>query len=255
VKIKLTKPLAFFDLETTGINITQDRIVEIAILKIMPDGSQIEFESRINPTIPIPPQSTQIHGISDDDVKDKPTFKEKAHEIVQFLKDCDFAGYNSNKFDVPLLAEEFARVETSFDWTKRKFIDVQVVFYKKEPRTLSAAYSYYCNKDLTNAHSAMADTKATYEILEAQLERYEDIEPSTSFLNEYTSQTKNVDFAGRIIYNDKGDEIFNFGKHKGKSVEKIFETEPGYYNWMMNGDFASNTKQVLTAIKLRAFNK
>lgn len=255
MNLQLSKPLAFFDLETTGVNVATDRIIELAILKIMPDGTQKELHHLVNPTIDIPQQSTDIHGISNNDIEDKPTFKDVGHEVSQFLQDCDFAGYNSNKFDVPLLAEEFARAEINFDWTKRKFIDVQVIFYKKEPRTLTAAYKYYCNKDLEGAHSAMADTKATFEILEAQLQQYDDLDGNVNFLNEYTRQTKNVDFAGRVIFNDKDIEVFNFGKYKGKPVEEVFNKEPNYYNWMMNGDFPSNTKQVITAIKLRSFNK
>lgn len=255
MKLNLTKPLAFFDLETTGINIVTDRIVEIAILKVTPNGDKEEFHSRVHPTIPIPAQSSDVHGIYDKDVADKPTFKELAHQIAAFLKDCDFAGYNSNKFDVPLLAEEFARAEVNFDWLKRKFIDVQVIFYKKEPRTLTAAYKFYCEKDLENAHSAMADTIATYEILNAQLEKYEDIQGNASFLNDFTAQSKNVDFAGRIVYDDKNVEVFNFGKYKGRSVAEVFLSDSSYYSWMMNGEFPSHTKQVITAIKLRSFIK
>lgn len=251
--LKLTKPLAIFDLETTGINITQDRIVEISILKVHPDGKREQVTELINPTIPIPQGASEIHGIKDEDVADKPTFAQKAKEYAQYLKDCDFAGYNSNRFDVPLLAEEFLRAGVIFDWSKAKFIDVQVIYHKKEPRTLSAAYKYYCNKDLDNAHSAAADTAATFEVLESQLEFYDDLEGNVAFLSKYSAQTNKVDFAGRIIYDENNVEVFNFGKHKGKSVEKIFLAEPGYYSWMMNGDFAAQTKQVITAIKLRAF--
>lgn len=253
MRLTLHKPLAFFDLETTGISIINDRIVEISIIKVHPDGKEEHRTERINPTIPIPLEASKVHGIYDKDVIDKPTFADVAKDYANFLKDCDFAGYNSNKFDVPLLAEEFLRAGVNFDWSKAKFVDIQVIFHKKEPRTLSAAYKYYCDKDLENAHSASADTMATFEILKSQLDRYPDLEGTVSFLNDYTAQSNKVDFAGRIIFDDKGIEIFNFGKHKGKTVESVFNSEPSYYSWMMNGDFAANTKQIITAIKLRSF--
>lgn len=255
MRLQLTKPLAVFDLETTGINIANDRIVEIAILKIMPDGSEDSILHRVNPMMPIPAKSSAIHGIFDNDVADKPTFSAIAKELANFIKDCDIAGYNSNKFDVPLIAEEFQRAGVQIDWTKKRFVDIQVLFHKKEPRTLSAAYKFYCDQELENAHSAMADTRATFEILKAQLERYPDLAANIQALSEFTAQNKNVDFAGRIVYDEKGVEVFNFGKHKGRSVEEIFRIEPSYYAWMMDGDFTLNTKQMITAIKLRGFGK
>lgn len=254
-KLQLTRPLAFFDVESTGINIVTDRIVEIAILKIMPNGSELSATYRVNPQMPIPTKSSEIHGIYDADVADKPTFAEIGKEILQFLNDCDIAGYNSNKFDIPILAEEFARAGIDFNWDKRKFVDVHVLFLKKEARTLSAAYQFYCKKDLENAHSADADTRATYEVLLAQLERYPDLQNEIQFLSEFTSHNNNVDFAGRIIYDDKKQEIFNFGKYKGMLVSDVFKKDPNYYAWMMNGEFHSHTKQVITNIKLRDFNK
>lgn len=253
--LKLTKPIAFFDLETTGKNVAKDRIVEIAILKVQPDGKEEEKLWRVNPEIPICKEAQAIHGISDEDVKDEPTFKQLSNTIDSFLKGCDLAGYNSNKFDIPLLVEEFMRAGIDFDMKKRRFIDVQVIFFKMEPRTLSAAYQFYCNKTLEDAHSAAADTKATYEVLKSQLERYDKLENDMNYLADFTSQTNSADFAGRIVYNKKGVEVFNFGKHKGKVVEEVFEREPSYYNWMMKGDFPHYTKKIITAIKLRAFNK
>ena len=255
MKLQLTRPLAFFDLETTGINIVTDKIVEISILKVDPNGNEQVLNYRVNPEIPIPPKTSEIHGIYDADIADSPTFKEIGKEIATFLKDSDIAGYNSNKFDIPLLAEEFSRNNIDFDWTKRKFVDVHVLFLKMEPRTLSAAYKFYCDKDLENAHSAEADTYATYEILKSQLERYPSMQNEVTFLSEFTSQNSNVDFAGRIIFNDQKVEIFNFGKYKGQTVVDVLKKDPNYYSWMMNGEFHSHTKQVITAIKLREFNK
>lgn len=255
MNLNLTRPLVFFDLETTGINIVTDRIVEIALLKVMPNGSEHTQTYRVNPEMPIPKQSSEIHGIYDADVQGKPTFKEIAHDIAQFMSNCDFAGYNSNKFDIPLLAEEFHRVGVEFNWSKAKCIDVHVLFLKKEARTLAAAYQFYCNKDLTNAHSADADTLATYEVLKAQLDYYPDIENSVKFLSEFTAQNNNADFAGRIIFNDKKQEVFNFGKYKGQEVSEVFRRDPNYYSWMMQGEFLANTKQVITAIKLRDMGK
>ncbi len=254
MKLQLTKPIVFFDLETTGLNIVTDRIVEISLLKIFPDAREEKMYFLINPEISIPPKSTEIHGVSDADVEKSPVFKTVGKQIALFLKDCDIAGYNSNKFDIPLLAEEFVRAEIDFDWSKSKFVDVHVLYLKKEPRTLSAAYKYYCNKELENAHSAEADTYATYEVLKSQLAKYTDLENNIQFLSEYTAQNKNVDFAGRIIFNDKNVEVFNFGKYKGQAVEEIFQKDPGYYSWMMKGEFHSHTKQVITKIKLRGFS-
>jgi len=250
--LNLNKPIAFFDLETTGINVTKDRIVEISILKVMPDGSEIIKSWRVNPTIPIPDKASKIHGIYDADVADKPSFAELGNEINQFIDICDLAGYNSNKFDVPLLVEEFLRADIDFDIKKRKLVDVQVIFFKKEPRTLGAAYRFYCNKEHENAHSATADVLATYEVLKAQIERYEDLKNDVNHISKFSSQMNTADFAGMVLYNEQNKEIFNFGKHKGETVESVFEKEPGYYNWIMNADFPLYTKKVLTTVKLRA---
>jgi len=252
MQLNLTKPLAFFDLETTGINVSKDRIVEISILKVMPDGIEHSKTWLVNPTIPIPEKTSKIHGIYDKDIKDKPTFAELAKEISDFFENSDLAGYNSNKFDVPLLIEEFLRVDFDFDVKKRKLVDGQVIFFKQEPRTLGAAYKFYCGKKLENAHSAEADVFATYEVLKAQIERYDDLKNDVSQIAKYSSQKKTADFAGMIVFNDKGKESFNFGKNKGKTVEEVFQQQPGYYSWMMNADFPLYTKKVLTAIKLRA---
>jgi DNA polymerase-3 subunit epsilon len=250
MELNVKNPLVFFDLETTGIDMVNDRIVEICILKVFPDGRSEVKTRRVNPTIPIPAPSTAIHGITDEDVKDCPTFKEIAKSLVQLIEGCDFAGYNSNKFDLPLLAEEFIRAGIDFDLKKRKFIDVQTIFHKMEQRTLVAAYKFYCDKDLTNAHSAEADTVATYEVLKAQLDRYPELKNDIDFLSDFSAKTRNVDFVGRIVLNDKDVEVFNFGKHRGRPVVEVLSTEPGYYAWMMNGDFPLYTKNVLTRIKL-----
>lgn len=255
MELQLKNPLVFFDLETTGINVASDRIVEISWLKIMPSGQESSHTQLVNPTIPIDPKVTAIHGISDEDVKDKPTFKEIARSLTREFEGCDLAGYNSNKFDIPLLAEEFLRAEVDFNMSKRKFIDVQVIFHKMEQRTLSAAYKFYCQKDLEDAHSAQADTLATYEILKAQLDRYENLENSVDFLSGFSAQKRNVDFAGRIILNEQDVEVFNFGKYKGESVEEVLKKDPGYFGWILNGDFPLYTKKVLTNIKLRTFGK
>jgi len=256
MELNLKNSLAFIDLETTGINITTDRIVEISILKVDVSGGEDIITLKINPTIPIDPKSTEIHGITDEDVKDSPTFAEVAKSLVHILEGCDIAGYNSNKFDIPILAEEFLRTNVDFDLKKRKVIDVQVIFHKMEQRTLSAAYKFYCNKVLEGAHSAEVDTIATYKILKAQLDRYSQLKNDVDYLSEFSSHSKNVDFAGRLVYDEDGKEVFNFGKHKGKTVEEVFKKEPSYYNWMMNNDFPLYTKKVLTSIKLRgAFTK
>lgn len=254
MQLNLKNPLVFFDLETTGINIIKDRIVEISFLKIHPNGKEEGKTRRINPEMPIPPESTAIHGITDEDVKDCPTFREVAKSLASQIEGCDLAGFNSNRFDIPLLAEEFLRVGVDMDMSKRKFIDVQTIFHKMEQRTLSAAYKFYCDKDLDNAHSAEADTLATYEVLKAQLDRYPNLENDIKFLSEFSSFTNNVDFAGRMIYNEDGEETINFGKYKGRLVLDVLEKDPGYYAWMMNGDFSLNTKQKLTEIKLRTLN-
>lgn len=255
MELNIKNPLVFIDLETTGIDVVNDRIVEMAVLKILPNGKQELKVRRINPTIPIPPEATAIHGISNDDVKDEPTFKEIAKSLAQFMEGCDMAGFNSNKFDFPLLAEEFLRADVDFDFRKRKFIDVQTIFHKMEKRTLEAAYKFYCKKELEGAHGAEADTVATFEVLKAQLDRYPELENNIDFLAEFSTHNQNVDFAGRIIYDENGVEVFNFGKHKGKSVVEIFQKESSYYAWMMNGDFPLYTKKVLTNIYLRMREK
>lgn len=255
MKLNLKKPIAFFDLETTGINIVSDRIVEISILVVHPNGMEDSKTMRINPGCHIPEATSEIHGIYDEDVKDAPQFKEVAKNLAQFMEGCDLAGYNSNRFDIPLLAEEFLRAEVDIDFSKRRFVDVQTIFHKKEQRTLLAAYKFYCEKDLTDAHSAEADVRATYEVLKSQLDRYDDLTNDIDYLANFSAFNKNADFSGRIIFDKNDEEIFNFGKHKGKKVSDVFEREPSYYNWMMNGDFPLYTKKVLTAIKLRSFNK
>ncbi|WP_416865408.1 MAG: exonuclease domain-containing protein [Imperialibacter sp.] len=265
--LKLKNPLAFFDLETTGINISNDRIVEISIVKLLPSGERVTKTQRINPQMPIPLESSLIHGIYDDDVKDAPTFKEVAKSYAAFLEGCDLAGFNILQFDVPLLVEEFLRVDVDFDPSKKKLVDAQKIFHLMEKRTLAAAYKFYCGKELLDAHSAEADTMATLEVLLAQVERYEGQEVvstrgehlgkvanDVAALHEITASNM-VDLAGRIVMNDAGTEVFNFGKHKGKAVEDIFSQEPSYYDWMMRGDFPMDTKKRLTEIKLRGFNK
>jgi DNA polymerase-3 subunit epsilon len=255
LKLNLKRPIAFIDLETTGINVSTDRIVELSVLKISPNGKEEWMSTRVNPGIPIPAKTTAIHGIRDEDVINSPTFKEVARNLAAFLEGCDLAGYNAIKFDIPVLAEEFLRVNVDFSFIKRRYVDVQVIFYKKEQRTLSAAYQFYCKKDLEDAHSSKVDTAATFEILQSQLDRYNDLENDIEKLADYSSFNNNVDFAGRIILDENGIEVFNFGKHKGKSVETVFNEEPAYYSWMMNGEFPLYTKKVLTEIKLRSFGK
>ena len=254
MQLNLKNPIVFFDLETTGINIVKDRIVEISFVKVHPNGKEESKTRRINPEMPIPPESTAIHGITDEDVKDCPTFKEIAKSLAAQIEGCDLAGYNSNRFDIPLLAEEFLRAGVDIDLNKRKFVDVQTIFHKMEQRTLAAAYKFYCDKSLENAHPAEADTMATYEVLKAQLDRYPELQNDINFLSQYSSYTNNVDFAGRMVYNDKGEEVINFGKYKGRLVEEVLKNDPGYYSWIMNGDFPLNTKKILTEIKLRGFN-
>ncbi len=251
MNLNLTKPLIIFDLETTGINTATDRIVQISMIKVLPDGQEEKYNYFVNPGMPIPAEAIAIHGITDEMVKDKPLFSEIAPEIASIINGCDLAGYNSNRFDIPLLAEELLRAEVDVDFSKIKFVDVQNVFYKKEPRTLVAAYQFYCQKDLENAHSSDADTLATYEILKAQLERYDDLENNVDFLSEFTAQKKNADLAGFIIYDEKGKETFSFGKYKGRLVEDILERDQGYFGWIMKSDFPLYTKKVLTRIKLR----
>ncbi len=254
MQLNLKNPLVFFDLETTGVNIVKDRIIEISFVKVCPNGQEICKTRRINPGMPIPPESTAIHGITDEDVKDCPTFKEIAKSLAAQIKGCDLAGYNSNRFDIPLLAEEFIRAGVDIDLNRRKFVDVQTIYHKMEQRTLAAAYKFYCNKDLNNAHTAEADTMATYEVLKAQLDRYPELQNDIDFLSKYSSYNNNVDFAGRMIYNDKGEEVFNFGKYKGQLVTDVLRRDPNYYEWIINGDFALNTKKILTEIKLRGLS-
>lgn len=256
MELNLKNPIVFFDLETTGINISKDRIVEVSLLKVHPNGKEELKTRRINPEMHIPEESTAIHGIKDEDVKDCPTFKQVAKSLADYLEGCDLAGFNSSRFDVPMLVEEFLRANVDFDVSKRKFVDVQIIFHRKEQRTLEAAYKFYCDKELLNAHSAESDTIATYEVLKSQLDRYPDLVNDIEKLSDEFSNFKdNVDFAGRIVLNDKGVEVFNFGKHRGKPVAEIFANEPSYYSWMMDGDFPLNTKQVLTQIRLKMMSK
>lgn len=258
MKLNLKRPLAFFDLEATGINVGADRIVEIAILKAMPDGSEIVKTWRVNPEMPIPLQTSLIHGIYDEDIANEPTFKTLAADIAEFIGESDLAGYNSNKFDIPMLLEEFLRAEVDFDMNERKFVDVQNIFHQMEQRTLKAAYKFYCNDDLVNAHAAEADVIATYKVLLGQLEMYKETEfenkqgvksipvvNDVDALHVFTNINKPVDFAGRMVYNDKNEVCFNFGKHKGKTTEQVFLVEPSYYAWMKNGDFPLYTKKKL----------
>jgi DNA polymerase-3 subunit epsilon len=251
LNLHLTRPLIVFDLETTGISISNDRIVEIACIKVFPDGREETRLERINPGMPIPAEVTAIHGITDADVADKPKFADLARELATFMQGCDFAGFNSNKFDFPLLVEEFLRAGVDFDVENRKFIDAQRIFHMMEPRNLSAAYRFYCDKNLENAHSAEADTRATWEIIQSQITRYPQLKNTLDELGKVSGQNNLVDLAGRMIYNAEGKEVFNFGKHRGKPVEEIFKKEPGYYQWMMDNDFSLDTKRRLTKIKLR----
>lgn len=252
MELNLKRPLVVFDLETTGISISTDRIVEIALIKIHPDGKEESRVMKINPGMPIPPESTAIHGISDADVANAPKFEEVARELAEFMKNCDFAGFNSNKFDFPLLVEEYLRAEIDFDVENRKFIDAQRIFHVMEPRNLAAAYKFYCDKSLENAHSAEADTRATLEVLKAQIDKYEQLKNDVDYLHSFSGQSKNVDLAGRMVYNEQGKEVFNFGKHRGKLVEQVLKQDQGYYQWMMDGDFSRDTKRRLTQIKLRS---
>lgn len=264
MELNLTRPIAFIDLETTGIKVATDRIVELCILRVNPDNTTKIKTLRINPTIPIPWEAYSIHGISDDDVKDCPAFKEVAHELVVMLENCDLAGYNSNNFDIPLLVEEFLRADVDFDLKGRHLVDIQNIFHRMEPRNLTAAYKFYCDLDLENAHSAEADTRATYEILKAQLDRYQDREVKDrkgnlsrpvindiKALSEFSHTTKNVDLVGHIVRNDRDQVVFNFGKHKGKLVSDVFRDEPSYYDWIMKSEFPLSTKKVVTFLKLQ----
>jgi len=254
MELKLSRPMVFFDLETTGVNIAKDRIVEISILKVHPNGNKESKTWLVNPEIEIPAEVVAIHGITNEKVVTEPTFKELAEEVSKLIAGCDLAGFNSNRFDIPLLAEEMLRAEVDFDMKNRIAIDVQVIYHKKEQRTLSAAYKFYCDKDLENAHSAEADTNATYEILKSQLDKYDDLDNDMKFLSEFSSHKKRADFAGFIVFDDNNDEIFTFGKYRGKKVGEVLESDKGYYSWIQKADFPLYTKKVLTAIKLRNFN-
>ena len=251
MKLNLKKPVIFFDLETTGTNITSDRIVEISMIKVFPDGHDEQRTLRVNPGRPIPREASEIHHIYDEDVAGKPLFNQVAAQLAANFLGCDIAGFNSNKFDVPMLAEEFARAGVDFDFTRPRFIDVQTIFHKKEQRTLTAAYRFYCDKELDGAHSANADTRATYEVLMAQLDRYEDLPNDMDALAEYSCQNKNVDLMGRLVYDDQHREVINFGKYKGQLAADVLRRDPGYFAWIQQGDFPSDTKRVFTAIKLR----
>ncbi len=255
MRLNLKNPIIFFDLETTGINIASDRIVEISYLKVDLNGNESSKTLRVNPEMPIPEKVVAIHGISNEDVKDAPTFNEVAKSVARDFEGCDLGGYNSVRFDIPLLAEEFLRAGVDIDLKRRKFVDVQVIFMKMEPRTLSAAYKFFANKELDNAHSAEADTRATYEVLQAQLDRYSNLENDIGKLAEFSAHTRNVDFAGRIVYNEDDVEVFNFGKYKGTPVSEVLDRDSGYYGWMMKGDFPLYTKKVLTSIKLSSIKK
>jgi len=251
MKLNLRKPIVFFDLETTGINTSTDRIVEISVLKIFPNGNEISKTFRVNPEMEIPQSATDVHGISNEDVKDCPMFKMIARDLVSLLEDADLAGYNSNKFDVPLLAEEFIRAEVNFDLKKRKFVDIMVIFMKKEPRTLEAAFKFYCDKELKDAHSALADTKATFEVFKAQLDKYPDLGNDIENISEFSAHNKNADFAGRLIYDDDNNVVVNFGKYKGQLLFNVLKKDPSYYDWVQKGDFPLYTKRIFTEVYLK----
>ncbi len=252
MKLNLKRPIIFFDLETTGLDIAKDRIVELCYIRVEPNGNEEARSMRINPGMHIPEASSSIHGITDDDVKDCPTFEEIAPKLAEAFDGCDLAGFNSNRFDLPLLAEEFMRSGANIDLSQVLAVDVQNIFHKMERRTLSAAYKFYCGKILENAHSALADTQATYEVLQAQLDRYSDeLQNDIPFLAEFSRMGNNIDFAGRFVYDENGKELVNFGKYKGKAVKDVLQKDPGYYGWMMQGDFTLNTKQILTKLKLK----
>jgi DNA polymerase III subunit epsilon len=257
MELNLKKPIVFFDLETTGLNIVTDRIIELSMIKVMPNGDQEVKTRRVKPVdlggvqIPLPQEVVDLTHITDDDLKFQPTFKEIAKSLAKWIEGCDLGGYNSNRFDVPLLAEEFIRAGVDIDLRKCKFVDAQVIFNKKEQRTLTAAYKFYCDKDLEGAHGAQADIMATYEVLKAQLDRYPDLKNDIDFLAEYSTHTNNVDFAGRFVYNEKKEEVVNFGKYKGRKLAEVLMTDPGYYNWMMQSDFTLDTKRMLTQVKIK----
>lgn len=252
MELQLKRPLVFFDIESTGLSPEKDRIVEISLIKVYPDGHEEVRTRRINPERHIPEESTAVHGITDDDVRDCPTFRQVAKSLASMIQGCDIAGYNSNRFDVPLLGEEFIRAGVEVDFSRCRFIDVQTIFHKMERRTLEAAYKFYCEKDLTEAHSAEADTRATLEVLKAQLDRYpEDLQNDVEFLSSFTTQQRNLDLAGRFVYNEKDEVVINFGKHKGTPVAEVLKKEPGYYDWVMKADFSEDTKQHLTRLRFK----
>ena len=251
MQLNLKNPIVFFDLETTGVDTSRDRIVEISTVKVFPNGDKEVKTRRLNPEMHIPEEATAVHGITDEDVANEPPFRAIAKSLAAYLEGCDFGGFNSNKFDVPVLMEEFLRAGVNVDFKNRKFIDVQNIYHKMEQRTLEAAYRFYCDKTLENAHSAEADTMATYEVLMAQLDRYPELQNDVSYLADFSARGQSADYAGRILYDDKGVEVFGFGKYKGRSVAEVFREEPSYYSWMMNGDFPLYTKKVITEIRLR----
>ena len=251
MQLNLKKPIIFFDLETTGVDVTHDRIVEISMIKVLPSGEEIEKTRRVNPGIPIPAEATAVHHITDADVANEPSFRQIAKSLANEMVGCDIAGFNSNRFDIPMLDQEFQRAGVKFDFTKARFVDVQTIFHKKEQRTLVAAYRFYCGKELDGAHSANADTRATLEVLKSQLDRYDDLPNDIEELSKVSQINRNVDFMGRLIYNDDDKEVINFGKYKGKIAEDIIRKEPSYYDWIMKSDFAQNTKDCFTRIKLR----
>lgn len=251
MQLNLKKPIIFFDLETTGIDIMHDRIVEISMIKVLPSGEEIEKTRRVNPGIPIPAEATAVHHITDADVANEPMFRQIARSLANEMTGCDIAGFNSNRFDIPMLDQEFQRAGVKFDFSKARFVDVQTIFHKKEQRTLVAAYRFYCGKELDGAHSANADTRATLEVLKSQLDHYDDLPNDIEELSKFSQMNRNVDFMGRLIYNDDDKEVINFGKYKGKIAEEILRKEPSYYDWIMKSDFAQNTKDYFTRIRLR----
>ncbi|MDR2913126.1 MAG: 3'-5' exonuclease [Alistipes sp.] len=251
MQLKLKNPIIFLDLETTGVDVAHDRVVEISLVKVLVGGDREVKTRRVNPEMHIPEGASAIHGIFDEDVRECPTFRAIAKSLAAYMEGCDLGGFNSNRFDIPMLVEEFIRAGVEVDFKRRKFVDVQNIFHIKEKRTLEAAYKFYCDKELENAHSAEADTIATYEVLEAQLDRYPDLENDVAFLAEFSARDNCVDYAGRVVYDERGVEVFGFGKHKGRSVAEVFAKEPSYYSWMMDGDFPGYTKKVITEIRLR----
>lgn len=255
MQLNLSRPLVFFDIEATGLNTATDRIVELCMVKVFPDGKDEVRTLRFNPTIPISPEASAVNGITDEDIANCPRFADMASDLDNYFANCDLAGYNSNSFDIPMLVEEFIRAGVNFDLTTRRFIDVQTVFHKMEPRTLTAAYKYYCQKELVDAHSAEADTVATYEVLKAQLDRYDEVQNDVDWLADFTRRNNNVDLAGRIVLNDENVEVINFGKYRGRPVRDVLRYDQGYYNWIMQGDFPQNTKQVFMQLKLRYDNE